>query len=112
MTTTTSKYVCAPPVEKVIPVTLGCDRIFSVRRTNAQGAPLNYAAGTSVYMWIDIDKANPTRVDAVITNETALFTLEVAVCDQVRTGTRWRVVLDLGETELPLLVGKFERHDG
>ena len=105
-------YIGAPPQEKLIPVTRGCDRAFTVQRTNAQGQAQNFDAGTTVYMWIDINKAAPTKVNAVVSGATAAFTISDTICDQVKTGTRWRAVLDLGDLEIPLLVGKFERHDG
>lgn len=107
-----SEYIGAPPAQKVIPVTKGCDRAFTVQRTNPTGTPVNFDAGTTVYMWIDIDRANPTKVDAVVSGSTAAFTISDTICDQVRSGTAWRAVIDLGDLEVPLLVGRFERHDG
>lgn len=105
-------YIGSPPAEKLIPVTRGCDRAFTIQRTNAQGQATNFDNGTQVYMWVDIDKTNPTKVNAVVSGSTAAFTISDTVCDAVRTGTRWRVILDVGDLEIPLLVGKFERHDG
>lgn len=107
-----SDYISPPPSEKLIPVTRGCDRSFSLQRVDTNGSAVNYAAGTTVYMWIDIDKTNPTKVDATVSGATAAFTIPSTVADLVKTGTKWRAVLDLGELEVPLLVGKFERHDG
>ena len=107
-----SEYLGAPPAVKTIPVTKGCDRAFTVQRTNSSGSPVNFDAGTTVYMWIDIDRANPTKVDAVVSGSTAAFTISDTICDQVRSGTAWRAVIDLGDLEVPLLVGRFERHDG
>lgn len=107
-----SEYISPPPSEKLIPVTRGCDRSFTLQRVNIDGNPVNYAAGTTVYMWIDIDKTAPTKVDAVVNGSTAAFTIPSTTADLVKTGTRWRAVLDQGDLELPLLVGKFERHDG
>lgn len=105
-------YVCAPPAERVIPVTRGCDRSFTIQRLNSGGSAVSFDAGSSVYMWIDIDRAAPTRVDAVVSGSNAAFVLDYAVCDLVRTGTRWRIVLKVGSSELALLVGRFERYDG
>jgi hypothetical protein len=96
----------------VIPVTRGCDRSFTIQRLDTGGSAVSFDAGSSVYMWIDIDRAAPTRVDAVVSGSTAAFVLDYTVCDLVRTGTRWRIVLKIGSSELPLLVGRFERHDG
>jgi len=107
-----SDYICAPPAERVIPVTRGCDRAFTIQRLNTGGTAVNFDAGSSVYMWIDVDRVTPTRVDAVVSGSTAAFNLDYAVCDLVKTGTRWRIVLDLGAAEIALLVGKFERYDG
>lgn len=105
-------YIGAPPAEKLIPVTRGCDRSFTIQRTDAQGNPLNFDAGNTVYLWIDIDKSNPTKVNAVISGANAAITISDTICDAVKTGTRFRAVLDQGELEIPLLVGRFERHDG
>jgi len=73
---------------------------------------VSFDSGSSVYMLIDIDRAAPTQVNAVVSGSTAAFTLDYTVCDLVKTGTRWRIVLKIGSSELPLLVGKFERYDG
>lgn len=107
-----TNYLIPPPVEKVIPVTRGCDRLFTVERKNEAGESTNFATGSAVYMWIDIDKTAPTKVDAVVSGSQAAFSIQSTVLDLVRTGTRWRIVLDVADTETPLLVGKFERHDG
>lgn len=104
-------YLTPPPAEAVIPATRGCDRRFSVQRVQA-GSPTPFDAGTQVYIWIDIDKTAPTRVDAVVAGSVAAFTLPSTVLDLVRTGTRWRIVHDVGDAETALLVGRFERHDG
>lgn len=108
----TANYICAPPAERVIPVTLGCDRAFTVQRVSSSGAAVNFDAGSQVYMWVDVDKAAPTKVDATVSGSTAAFALQSTVLDLVRSSTRWRIVLDVGELEVPLLVGKFERYDG
>ena len=105
-------YVIPPPVEKVLPVTRGCDRAFTVKRVDDSGNAVNFSAGTTVYMWVDIDAANPTKVNATVSGANAAFVIDSVVCDQVRNGTRWRAVLDQGDLETPLLVGRFERRDG
>lgn len=105
-------YIGAPPQERIIPVTRGCDRLFTLQRRDSEGDPQNFEAGSQVYMWIDIDRSAPTKVDAVVSGSTAAFAIQSDVLDQVRSSTRFRVVLDVGTTEIPLLVGKFERHDG
>lgn len=101
-----------PPQQAVIPVTRGCDRGFTIRRVDENGDPLNYPAGVTMYLLIDIDRDNPTRVDALISGSTASFTISDAVCDQVTGSTRWRAIFDQGSLETPLLVGRFTRHDG
>jgi hypothetical protein len=63
-------------------------------------------------MWVDVDKAAPTKVNAVVSGSTAAFALQSTLLDLVKSSTRWRIVLDVGESETPLLVGKFERYDG
>lgn len=108
----TANYICAPPAERVIPVTKGCDRAFTIQRVSSTGAAVNFDAGSQVYMWLDVDKAAPTKVDAVVSGSMAAFALQSTVLDLVKGSTRWRIVLDVGELEVPLLVGKFERHDG
>lgn len=108
----TANYICAPPAERVIPVTKGCDRAFTIQRVSSSGAAVSFDAGSQVYMWLDVDKAAPTRVDAVVSGSMAAFALQSTVLDLVRSSTRWRIVLDVGELEVPLLVGKFERYDG
>lgn len=105
-------YLLQPPQERTIPVTRGADRAFTVKRVDNAGAPVNFPAGTQVWMDIDIDRANPTRVQAGVSNALAAFTLNYTVLDQVRTSTRWRILMSVGGAETPLLVGRFERRDG
>jgi hypothetical protein len=107
-----TEYIGAPPAEKVIPATRGCDSAFAIRRTDDVGELVDFAPGTEVYMWIDIDKQSPTKVSAAVSGATATFRIESSVLDVVRNGTRWRAVLDVGDEETALLVGRFERHDG
>lgn len=104
-------YISPPPSSATIPVTKGCDRSFSLQRVDSNGDPQSFG-NVTVYLKIDIDKASPTTVNAVVSGSTAAFTIPDAVCDQVKTGTRWRAVLDQGDLETPLLVGRFERYDG
>ena len=105
-----SNYIGAPPATKKIPVTKGCDFSFTIQRVNTQGQPLNFDPGTAVYVWVDLDPA--VKVNAVVTGSTAAVTISDAVCDLVRNTTRWRAVIDQGDLEVPLLVGRFERNDG
>lgn len=105
-----SGYIGAPPITKKIPVTKGCDFSFTIQRIDADGDPVNFAPGTTVYVWVDLDPA--VKVNAVVSGSTAAVTIPDAVCDQVRNSTRWRAVIDQGDLEAPLLVGRFERNDG
>lgn len=105
-------YVVSPPQERTIPVTRGCDRAWSIQRVDMDGDPVDFDEGTTVYIWIDIDPADPTKVEAAVSGSVAAFVLESTVCDLVRNNARWRIVLDRGELEIPLLVGRFERRDG
>lgn len=105
-----SGYIGAPPITKKIPVTKGCDFSFTIQRIDADGDPINFDAGTAVYVWVDLDPA--VKVNAVVSGSTAAVTIPDAVCDQVRNSTRWRAVIDQGDLEVPLLVGRFERNDG
>jgi hypothetical protein len=100
-----------PPESGVIPVTKGCDRAFTIQRVNEAGSPVSFDAGVEVYIWVDVDPT-PIKVNAVVSGSNASFTIQSAVCDVVKNNTRWRAVLDSGDLETPLLVGRFERRDG
>lgn len=105
-------YIVPPPAEKLIPVTRGCDRAFTVRRTDTDGNSTDFDTGTTVYIWMDVESGQSVKVDATVSGATAAFVLPSTVCDQVRNNARWRIVLDVGDLETPLLVGRFERRDG
>jgi hypothetical protein len=107
-----SEYIGAPPAGKVIPVTRGCDAAFSIRRMNAEGELVDFDPGTEVYMWVDINRSSPTKVSATVSGAVATFRIDYTVADLVRNTTRWRAVLDVGNEETALLVGRFQRHDG
>lgn len=104
-------YLIAPPDEKVIPITRGADRAFTIRRVDSDGDPVSFGSAT-VYCFIDVDSANPTKVDATVTGSEAAFVLPSTVLDLVRNRARWRIIWDQGDLETPLLVGRFERRDG
>jgi len=98
---------------KKIPLTKNCDRVFAISRKDSVGDPVDWDA--EIYMLIDIDRASPTQVDAVVVDELATIRVEADVADLCRTGTTWRVVMQQDTdptTETPLLVGTFERNDG
>lgn len=98
---------------RIIPVTRGTDRVFTLRRRNAAGEVVDW--DSEVYVDIDIDRAAPTRVTAVVAGSAAVIRIESTVGDQTKTGTTWRAVRSAAgdpSTETPLLVGIFERNDG
>lgn len=101
----------APPVSRSISITRGCDQDFTLQRVEGD-VLTDWGEGTTIYMWIDIDRTNPVRVDANVSGPYAVFSLQSEVLDQAKTGTRFRCVLDFGDTEIPIFVGRFERHDG
>ena len=107
----TTTYLIDPPKSYVLPVTLECDRVIIVRRKDSEGEPLNWGTIT-VHMAIDIDKDDPTVVDANITDDEAELHIEESVCDLIKKGTRWRIWSDDSGVRTPLLVGKIERSDG
>jgi hypothetical protein len=104
-------YIAAKLPNRVLPVTKGADRVFSVRRRSPEdGSPEDWDA--DLFFDADIDKVNPTRVEAVVVDDIATVRLESTLCDQVKTGTAWRVLMSVDGLETPLLVGTFERNDG
>jgi hypothetical protein len=101
------------PTQFVIPVTAGTDRQFTLLRKDSDGVAQDWAA--DVYINIDIDKTAPTRVDATVAGDTAVVRIESTVCDLVKTGTRWRIVMSTDgddPSETAVAVGVFTRYDG
>jgi hypothetical protein len=109
-----SDYIAARLPNRILPVVKGTDRVFSIRRRDPEtGDPVDW--DSQVYVDIDIDKANPTRVEAIVLDDLATVRIESSVCDQVKTGTAWRAVMSVSgdpSLETALLVGSFERNDG
>jgi hypothetical protein len=106
-------YVNAKLPNRVIPLTKDCDAKITIRRGTTL-VPEDWGS-VSVYMLIDIDKANPTKIDATIVDSLATVVIEAATANTCKTGTTWRVVLSTPGTpsfERPLLLGTFERNDG
>lgn len=109
-------YIAPKLPNRVIPVTKGTDRLFTIRRRNEQGQPQDWDC--EVFIDIDINKASPTRIAATIDQDLAAVRIESTVADQCRAGTTWRVVMaQAGDTDSPtvetaLLIGIFERNDG
>jgi hypothetical protein len=107
----TSPYLTPPAAQYIIPVTLGAGTAFTLQRVDGSGNPLNYDVGTTVTMALDIPTA-PTTQPATVSGSSAAFQISNTVLDLVKTGTRWRVVMNADGLEIPLIVGRFERHDG
>lgn len=106
----TSYFGGKPPKRFSIAVTRGCDRVFTIRRRDAAGALA--AWGGEVFMVVDVDRSNPTVVDATVDGSDAVIVLESALLDLVKNSTRWRIVLSESGVETALAVGMFERADG
>lgn len=107
-------YIGNPAQQFVIPVTLGCDRKFPANRNDGspQKVPVDWNA--TVTLAIDIDKANPTIIDATVVGAQAEILIPSAIADQVKSTTRWRLFMTATADGLktPIAVGSFERDDG
>ena len=77
-------YIGDALLPKVIRVTRGADRKFTLRRKDSNGNPVNWSA--DVYLVIDTP-TSPTRVDAAVAGPDAIVHIESAVLDRVRNGT-------------------------
>ena len=103
--------VVQPPAETRIPITAGCGRAFTIEyRDTATAQRVNWPDGSAVLM--HIDAAEPITVAAQLHSYNAAIALDAAVCDELRSNTRYRIVLDTGGLEIPLMVGRFVRFDG
>ena len=83
------------------------------RRRDADNAPMDW--NCNVYMDIDIDRTNPTRIVAQVVGDLATIRIEAETANQCRTGMTWRAVMSQAGSpslETALLVGTFERNDG
>lgn len=109
-----AEYVTPKLPNKAIPLTRGADYVLGLRRKDESDDPLDWDA--DIYMLIDIDRTDPTRVDAVVVDDLASIKIESSITDLCRRGTTWRVLRsddsDDPSTETPLMVGTFERNDG
>jgi hypothetical protein len=110
-----TSYIAPKLPNRVLPVTRGTDRVFSIRRRDpVNGDPMEWQA----QVFVDIDlvrNETPTRIQAVIAADLATIRIESTIADQLRTGTTWRAVMSQPGNptlETPLLVGTFERNDG
>lgn len=104
-------YLLSPPTEATVPITAGCARAFTIenRDTNT-GQRIDYPPDAGVT--ITIDTPTPTILNAVVQAYNAAITIPAAVCDTIRTNTAYRVTLNLGALQTPLLAGRFIRYDG
>jgi hypothetical protein len=91
---------------------LGADVAFTLRRTNDAGQPVNFDTGSQVYILIDLDRSNPTKIQAGISGALAAIRVDYTVADTVRNTTKFQVILSKDGGETALLVGRFERNDG
>lgn len=106
-------YIAPKLPNRVIPVTKGTDRLFTVRRRNAQAQAQDW--NCNIYIDIDIDRTAPTRIAATVVADLATVRIESTVSDLCKSGTTWRVVMSQAGSptiETPLLIGTFERNDG
>lgn len=97
---------------RIIPLTRDCDRIFSLRRKNNLGEPIDW--DSQAYILID-HRGKHVRIDAVVEGDLATFRIESDLANQLKTGTTWRVVREQADDptrETALMVGTFERNDG
>ncbi len=95
----------------VISCTLGCSSTFDVNQyvedgDTGQPYPKDFAPGEVALMVIGLDP--PVRVTASLSANVARFTIPADVCDQLRTGAKWHVVL----AGVPYCTGVFQRYDG
>src|SRR5947209_8971845 len=109
-----SSYVGPPAVSLVIPVTLGCDFVFSVRRLDANQQPVDYVGPVVCHVTDDRELINET-IPATVTGNMATVRLTPDVLDRVRYSTKWRLAAQdpsfTPTLETPLMVGTFEPHD-
>lgn len=105
-------YIGNPPQQFIIPVTLGADRKFTTNRNDGSvdKNPVDWDA--TVSMAIDIDKANPTIIDATVVGSQAEILIPSATADQVKSNTRWRLYMNANDLTTPIAIGTFERDDG
>lgn len=105
------KYVGdGPPDTRVISVTRGCDRSFTVQRVNTDGDTIDWDSELSII--IDVpSKDAPTVLPATVSAESAIIVIPLAVCDLVTNRTAWRIIMHTN-SYFPVMVGGFERHDG
>lgn len=110
-----TSFINAKLPNRKIAITLGSDRVFSIRRRDADGVEVDWGTDVQVFIKIDIDKAAPTHVSADVTGSLATIRMESTTLDTVKTGTTWRVIMSepgVPRLETAVMVGTFERNDG
>lgn len=108
-----TNYIAPKLINRVLPITKGTDRVFSIRRRDVNGDPVDW--NCSVFIDIDISKTNPTRVQATVTYDLATVRIDQTITDLCKTNTTWRAIMSEPgnpSVETALLVGIFERNDG
>lgn len=98
-----------PPTSKIISVTKGTDKVLTLRRKDSAGQPLDWDAA----VFLVIDTAEPTQVDAVVTDDVAVLRIESDECDVLKS-EKWRIIMSQAGSptlETPLLRGAFKRND-
>lgn len=104
-------YLVPKLANHVIAVTRGADRVFTVVRRDAAGDPVDWDASLA----LTVSTSTPITVAATVDGSAAVVRIESTVCDQVRTGTMWQLVMSqsgVPTLETPIMVGTFERNYG
>lgn len=106
-----TEYIGNPPLEAIIPVTLGCSRTFTVERINTDGDPQDWNA--DLHLSVELSRSQPTTtINATVSGSTATITIPSTVCDSTKnTSSAWQLVMVADNNPVAVMVGKFERHD-
>lgn len=106
-----TEYIGDPPLEAIIPVTLGCSRTFTVERVDADN--VSQAWDASIKLAVEIARGQtPVVVNATVNGSGATVTIPASLCDQVKNTTSWQLIMvPASSNPVAVMVGKFERHD-
>ena len=111
-----AEYVNPKLPNRVIAITKGSDRVFSIhRREPGTGVEVDWGTDVDVYIKVDVDKTAPTHVAGTVDGAWATIRMESSLLDTVRNGTTWRVIMSqpgVPRLETAVMVGTFERNDG
>lgn len=111
-----AEYLNAKLPSRIIVITKECDRTLSIRRRDpVTGDPVDWGVDTEVYIKIDIDRNNSTRISGVVDGSLATIRMESTILDLVKPGVTWRVIMSqpgVPRYESAIMVGVFERNDG